>query len=155
MMTNDYLRSVRYLLAVDDFKMAEITALTGHKVDPDKMHAYLKAEDESGFIKCPDVTAAHFLDGMIIYKRGKDESRPPLPIETPVNNNMVLKKLKVAFALKEEDMHAAMSLAGFKIGRSEFSALLRKKGHENYRECGDQFLRNFFKGLGLWLNQKR
>ncbi len=92
---------------------------------------------------------AHFLDGMIYFKRGKDESRPPLPFEFPITNNLVLKKVRVAFALKEDEMLEILASAGFKVGRAELSALLRKKGQENYRECGDQFLRNFFKGLSL------
>ena len=92
---------------------------------------------------------AHFLDGLVFYKRGKDDSRPRAPFELPVTNNVVLKKLKVAFQLKEEDLHDILEAAGFKFGRSELSAFFRKKDHPNYRECGDQFLRNFFKGLNL------
>lgn len=153
MITNDYLRSIRYILDVNDAKMAEIALLSGHQIDVELMKKYLKAEDEEGFVKCPDVTAAHLLDGLVLLKRGKDETKQAFPLEIPVTNNVVLKKLKVAFSLKEDDMHEILALAGFKIGRSELSAFLRKKGHDNYRECGDQFLRNFFKGLGLKLNR--
>jgi uncharacterized protein YehS (DUF1456 family) len=92
---------------------------------------------------------AHFLDGLIYFKRGKDESRAPVPFELPINNNVVLKKLRVAFSLKEDDMHDILKAAGFSVARSELSALLRKKDHVNYRECGDQLLRNFLKGLTM------
>lgn len=149
MINNDYLRGLRYILDISDGKCCELIQLSGEKVSIDQMKAYLKNEDEAGFIKCPDEIMAHFLDGLIFFKRGKDDSRPRLPFEFPITNNIVLKKVKVAFALNEDDMHEVLSLAGFKVGRSELSAFLRKKGHENYRECGDQFLRNFFKGLSL------
>nr|BDT29910.1 DUF1456 family protein [Bacteriovorax sp. HI3] len=149
MTPNDYLRSLRYLLDISDYKVVEIIKLSGPTVPLEEVRAYFKDEEDPGYIKCSDEVIAHFLDGMVYYKRGKDESKTPPPFELPVTNNVVLKKVKVAFALKEEDMHDAMSRAGFKVGRSEFSALLRKKGHENYRECGDQFLRNFLKGLTL------
>jgi uncharacterized protein YehS (DUF1456 family) len=154
MITNDYLRSIRFVLDINDSKMCEIAALEGHQIELDKMKSYLKVEEEEGFIKCPDVTMAHFLDGLVTMKRGKDETKQTFPLEVPVTNNVVLKKLKVAFSLKEDDMHEVLGRAGFSIGRSEMSAFLRKKGHDNYRECGDQFLRNFFKGLGLKLNRK-
>lgn len=151
MISNDYLRSIRFMLNINDAKMAALMKLNGHQVGTELMQAYLRTEEEDGFIRCPDESMAHFLDGLIIEKRGKDESRSPAPLEIPVTNNVVLKKLKVAFSLKEDDMHEILGLAGFKIGRSEMSAFLRKKGHINYRECGDQFLRNFLKGLSIKL----
>ncbi|MCK6593908.1 MAG: DUF1456 family protein [Bacteriovoracaceae bacterium] len=149
MITNDYLRSIRYLLNINEAKMIEIIQLSGKTITPVEMISFLKSEDEEGFVQCDDDTMAHFLDGLVFYKRGKDDSRPRAPFELPVTNNVVLKKLKVAFQLKEEDLHDILEAAGFKFGRSELSAFFRKKDHPNYRECGDQFLRNFFKGLNL------
>lgn len=70
---------------------------------------------------------AYFLDSLIYLKRGKDESKPVFTIELPINNNIVLKKLKVAFALKEDDMHEILSLANFRVRRAELSAVLRNK----------------------------
>jgi uncharacterized protein YehS (DUF1456 family) len=147
MTNNDYLRSLRYILNINDAKVVDIIKLSGLNVTLDEIQSYLLNEEDPNYIKCDDEVMAHFLDGMIYFKRGKDESRAPAPFEFPITNNLVLKKVKVAFALKEEDMLEILARAGFKVGRSELSALLRKKGHDNYRECGDQFLRNFFKGL--------
>ncbi|MBY0415556.1 MAG: DUF1456 family protein, partial [Bdellovibrionales bacterium] len=114
-----------------------------------EIKAYLLVEEDPGYIKCSDEIMAHFLDGLVYLKRGKDESRDPVPFEFPITNNVVLKKLKVAFSMKEDDMHETLGLAGFKVSRGELSALLRKKGHINYRDCGDQVLRNFLKGLTI------
>ena len=146
---NDVLRSLRYMLKVNDAKMAEIIGLSGLEVHPLVLATYLKKEEEEGFVRCPDEVMAHFLDGLVIFKRGKDESRPPQPIETPVTNNIILKKLRVAFELKEDDMHAILKAAEFPVSKPELSALFRKFGHTNYRTCGDQLLRNFLKGLTL------
>ncbi|MGI0883316.1 DUF1456 family protein, partial [Pseudomonas aeruginosa] len=75
---------------------------------------------------------------------------PPLPpLELPLSNNMILKKLRVAFELKEEDLHAILASVDFPVSKPELSALFRKPGHSNYRTCGDQLLRNFLKGLTL------
>jgi uncharacterized protein YehS (DUF1456 family) len=149
MTNNDYLRSLRYVLDVSDSKIADIIKLAGLNISTDEVRLYLKNEEDPDYVKCHDEIMAHFLDGLIYFKRGKDESKPAAPFEYPITNNLVLKKIKVAFSLKEDDMHEILALAGFKVGRSELSALLRKKGHDNYRECGDQFLRNFFKGLAI------
>ncbi|WP_181296300.1 DUF1456 family protein [Pseudomonas sp. Q2-TVG4-2] len=149
MLNNDVMRSLRYILNVDDAKIAEITRLTGCEIPDSEAVAYLKKEDEEGFKPCGDRIMAHFLDGLVIYKRGKDESRPTPPIELPVTNNMVLKKLRVAFELKEDDIHAILKAADFPVSKPELSALFRKVGHSNYRACGDQLLRNFLKGLAL------
>ncbi|ARU89325.1 DUF1456 family protein [Pseudomonas sp. M30-35] len=149
MLNNDVLRSVRYLLDVNDAKLAEIIALSGKTVTIAELEPLLKKEDEEGFIVCDDELMAHFLDGLVYFKRGKDDSRPAQPFELPMTNNMVLKKLRVAFELKEDDMHAIMQSVDFPVSKPEMSALFRKFGHSNYRTCGDQFLRNFLKGLTL------
>ena len=76
-----------------------------------------------------------------------DETLPPRPPERRVSNNLALKKLRVAFELKDIDMHAVFSEAGFPLSKPELSALFRQPGHKHYRACGDQILRNFLKGL--------
>jgi len=46
-------------------------------------------------------------------------------------------------------MLETLDVAGLRVSKQELSALFRKEGHHNYRECGDQFLRNFLKGLNV------
>ncbi|WP_017902813.1 DUF1456 family protein [Pseudomonas asplenii] len=149
MIHNDVLRSVRYMLDISDAKVADIIQLTGFDTSRADIVSYLKKDEEEGFVHCPDEVMAHFLDGLVIFKRGKDDSRPPLPVELPVTNNIILKKLRVAFELKEDDLHAILKSVDFPVSKPELSALFRKVGHNNYRHCGDQLLRNFLKGLTL------
>ena len=151
MLNNDILRSLRYSLDISDAQLAEIIALGGQQIDADSLGALLKKDDEEGFVPCGDELMAHFLDGLVYFKRGKDDSRPAQPFELPISNNVVLKKLRVAFELKEDDMHAIMDSVDCPVSKPEMSALFRKAGHSNYRVCGDQFLRNFLKGLTLRL----
>ena len=146
MINNDVLRSVRHMLNISEAKLADIIKLGGGFVTPVEMNAYLKREEEPGFVECPQNTMDQFLNGLIYFKRGRDESRPPLQRDLPTNN-VVLKKLRVAFALKDNDIRALLKNVGFDIGKSELSALFRKDDHPNYRVCGDQVLRNFLKGL--------
>jgi uncharacterized protein YehS (DUF1456 family) len=147
MVNNDIMRSVRYMLDISDVKIVEILKMANYDIDIKAIIGFLKKDDEEGYLLCSDEVLGHFLDGLVILKRGKDKDKPIPPLELPISNNLVLKKLRVAFALKEEDLLAILESVKFKISKSELSALLRKKGHINYRECGDQLLRNFLKGL--------
>lgn len=146
MINNDVIRSIRYILNISEFKLVEIVQLGGGQVTQAAMNAYMKSEDEPGFEECPQKTMSQFLNGLIYFKRGKDESRPPLQDELPTNN-VVLKKIRVAFELKDSDILEFLTDAGFGVTKTELSAFFRKEGHHNYRQVGDQFLRNFLKGL--------
>ncbi|HET6227601.1 MAG TPA: DUF1456 family protein [Bacteroidia bacterium] len=64
-----------------------------------------------------------------------------------LTNNDILKKIRVALELKDEDIVKILKLADFEISKSELNALYRKPDHPNYKECGDQLLRNFLNGL--------
>ncbi len=149
MLNNDVLRSVRYSLDLPDAVVADIVQLSGGQLGADKAVALLKRDDEEGFIACDDEVLAHFLDGLVIHKRGREDGRPPRPIQLPITNNLVLKKLRVAFELKDDDMHAILQSAGLAVSKPELSALFRSPGSKNYRPAGDQLLRNFLKGLAL------
>jgi uncharacterized protein YehS (DUF1456 family) len=151
MINNDVLRSIRYMLDLSDIKVVEITKLAdpAFPIEKADVQAYLRKDDDPDYAECSNAVLAHFLDGLIIYCRGRDESLPPRPVEKRVNNNVVLKKLRVAFALKDVDLHEIFESAGFPISRPELTALFRQPGHTNYRVCGDQLLRNFLKGLTL------
>ena len=149
MVNNDVLRSVRYMLNVDDAAITGMIQLAGYSIDQATTAALLKREDDSGYRECSDEVMTHFLNGLIIFKRGVKTDAAPPPSETPVTNNVVLKKLRVAFELQDSDMHEILASVGFGISKPELSALFRKVDHKNYRPCGDQLLRNFLAGLTM------
>ena len=146
MINNDVIRSLRYILNVNELRLVEIAKLGGAQVSESQMSCYLKEEGEPGFESCPQNLMARLLNGLIVFKRGKDESKPPLTIDLPTNN-VVMKKLRVAFELKDEEILSMLDSVGLSMTKSELSALFRKEGHPNYRDCGDQLLRNFLKSL--------
>ncbi|GAA0474308.1 MULTISPECIES: DUF1456 family protein [Tatumella] len=147
MMHNDVLRSVRYMLDLRDEKMLEILISGGAEVSLQEMHSYLQKEDEPGYKACTDKIMAHFLNGLIFYRRGRDPRFPAPEVEKRVTNNVMLKKLRVAFELKTEDLQQILKSVDFAMSENELSAFFRKEGHKNYRECGDQVLRYILKGL--------
>ncbi len=64
-----------------------------------------------------------------------------------MDNNDIMKKLRVALQLKNTDIIAILKLVGFNITESELGAIFRAEDHPNYKPCGDQLLRNFLNGL--------
>jgi uncharacterized protein YehS (DUF1456 family) len=68
-----------------------------------------------------------------------------------MTNNDILKKLRVALKLRNTDIIEILKLVDFRISESELGALFRKEDHPNYKECGDQILRNFLNGLVIHL----
>ena len=68
-----------------------------------------------------------------------------------LTNNDVLKKLRVALKLRDDDIIKICALVDFKISKSELGALYRKEDHPKYMECGDQILRNFLNGIVIHL----
>lgn len=68
-----------------------------------------------------------------------------------MTNNDIFKKLRVALKLTNTDIVNICNLVEFKVTESELGAFFRKEGHEKYRNCGDQILRNFLNGLVIHL----
>lgn len=68
-----------------------------------------------------------------------------------MTNNDILKKLRVALMLRDDEIVQILELVDFRISKSEIGAFCRKEGHPKYRECGDQVLRNFLNGLVIKL----
>ena len=68
-----------------------------------------------------------------------------------MTNNDILKKLRVAHKLRDEDIIKILKLVDFEIGKSELNALYRKEDHPKYMKAGDQILRNFLNGLIIHL----
>jgi uncharacterized protein YehS (DUF1456 family) len=154
MINNDVLRRLRYALDINDFKVIEIFRLAGYEIARSELESLFKKEEEPGYAECVDLVMRKFLEGLIISRRGKREEaagREPRD-RTPASdrgltNNDILKSLRIALELKDEDIVGIMALAGVALSKPELTALFRKPGHSNYRPCGDQFLRNFLVGL--------
>jgi uncharacterized protein YehS (DUF1456 family) len=72
-----------------------------------------------------------------------------------MTNNDVIKKLRVALHLRDDDIIHILSLVDYKISKTELSAFFRQEEHPNYKNCGDQVLRNFLNGLVIHLRGKR
>lgn len=148
MTNNDILRRIRYTFDLNDKKMLAIFALADHEVSRAQISDWLKKEDDPALQAISDPELALFLNGFIIAKRGRKEGPQPVP-EQQLNNNIIFRKLKIALNLQAEGILEIMALAGLEMSKHELSAFFRKMDHKHYRECKDQILRHFLKGLQL------
>ena len=134
MINSDILRRIRYAFNFNDKLMLEIFQLGKIILDKDTLLGHLKKEEEEGYIPLYPAAMTAFLDGLILKMRGA----PKTPIKQSVmhenfSNNMVLRKLRIAYEFKEEDLLAILKRGGMEISRSELSAFFRKKDHKNYK----------------------
>ena len=148
MTNNDILRRVRYIFDFNDDKMIALFGLADCEVTRAEISDWLKQEDDPAFKKLKDVQLATFLNGLINDKRGKKDGPQPVP-EKELSNNAIFMKLKIALNLQAEDILEIMDLSDFVMSKHELSAFFRKVGHKHYRECKDQILRTFLKGLQI------
>lgn len=157
---NDKLIRLRYALEIKNSEMAEVFKLGGLEVSVPEVVKILKKsadeEENDSQIKVTNSMLNSFLNGFIIYKRGKQEPKPgqtntPEPSITNNSsiNNIFLKKVKIALALTTEDMIEIFKMSGLNVSKGEIGAFLRKEGHKNYKVCLDNFTRNFLKGLAI------
>lgn len=157
---NDILTRLRYALDIKDTAMVEIFELGGMETTKEEVQKMLSKskEDEAQeneYVKEVDHTMLEsFLNGFVSLKRGVQDVKPeneqnPFLMTDRNVNNILLKKMKIALSLTSEDMLEILQDAGVNLSKSELSAVLRKEGHRNYKECGDRYARNFLKGLAL------
>ena len=164
MNNNDILTRLRYALDLKDAEMVEIFGLGGIEITKVDIQAILSKVtsdspevDEEEFQvndykkKLDNTMLESFLNGLITFKRGASDSEKPVELTMKDRNvnNILLKKVKIALTLTSEDILDILSDTGTNLSKSELSAVLRKEGHRNYKECGDRYARNFLKGLAM------
>ena len=146
MNNNDVLRRLRFALDIVDRDLLELFDAAGVVATPDLLRGWMLREDDPEMIPCHDEALGGLLDAIIRKRRGpppSDSSRPA----NPLSNNEVLKKLRIALALREADMIELLRRGGHPLSKAELGGLLRPPGHKHFRPCGDQFMRAFFRGL--------
>ena len=72
-----------------------------------------------------------------------------------LTNNDILKKLRVALKLRDDEIVAILKLVDFNVSKSELGAFFRKEDDPKYMQLLDQILRNFLNGLVIHLRGPR
>ena len=71
-----------------------------------------------------------------------------------LSNNDIIKKLRVALKLRDDDIVEILNLVDYEISKTELSAFFRREDHPHYRQLKDQILRNFLNGLVIYKRGK-
>ncbi len=146
-MNNTILRLIYSALNVDESVMKKIFLLGKFEVKDETLHGYLQEVGDKDFRDCGYEALGSFLDGLIIYKRGESRQKTSSDEVVSLTNNLILKKLRVAFELKDADLYFIFESVGLKLNKSELSGLFRKENHKNFRKCSDELLLKFLEAL--------
>jgi uncharacterized protein YehS (DUF1456 family) len=146
MTNNDILRRLRYTFDLGDDRMIQLFTLGEYEVTRAEVSDWLKKDEDEAFVEISDEKLAIFLNGLISDKRGKKEGASPAP-EKRLNHNMVLRKIKIALQLQDQDILDILSLDDFPISKHELSAFFRNPDHKHYRILNGQMFRHFMNGL--------
>lgn len=145
MTNNDILRQLRYIFDYSDEDMMSIFKSADFEANKPTVIDWLK-KDEDQQLELSNAKLNIFLDGLINQKRGKKETYQ-LKMDNHLTNNIILRKLKIALNFKDVDLIDIFKLADVNIGKHELSAFFRNPKQSQYRDMGNQYLRNFLFGL--------
>lgn len=152
MTNNDVLRRLRFALDLSDAEVQRLARLGDAPIAPEELRAWLCRDDDPDFEPCPGEVLDALLDGLILHRRGpRDPNAPSPPPPSRIDNNLILRKLRIALSLKDGDMLEILAKGGMRLSASELGALFRARNHPHYRAAGDQLLRNFLRGLTIQL----
>jgi len=118
LINNDILRRLRYALDLKDSAVVEIISFGDVGVTAEQVDAWLKREEDDGFLMMKDSAMLAFLNGLIIFKRGRRDG-VQLPRDERINNNLVLQKLRIALNFQAEDVLQVLELADFQLSKHE------------------------------------
>lgn len=151
MNNTDRLIKISNALSFETLDIIEMFELSGVVISEDAVEHLFKDNDEKQ-IQYELLEA--FLNGIIVFNRGEtqlkpgEEKRKPAAIADPRStNNIVLKKLKIAFSLSSEDMLNFIQSGGVVVSKDKLSALFRKEGHKSYKYCKDVYVEGLLKSL--------
>jgi uncharacterized protein YehS (DUF1456 family) len=148
MINNDILRRITTLLAFNNEKISAVFKLNACELSTEQLVCLFKEKDDPAYVELLDVELASFLNGLIIEKRGAKDG-PQQIAEQTLSNNAIFNKLKIAFALKADEVITVLELAELSLTKYELSALFRNVNNKHYRECSDEVLSTFIKGLKI------
>lgn len=147
MTPNDTLHRIRTALSLSSEEMSTIYALENHPLPPEHVEAITARLGSPGARECTYEELGIFLDGLIRHKRGTITNPPPEDAEIVLDNNLILKKLRIALSLKDPEILIVFGLAEREISISQIKDLFRNPAHLKYRPCPDAVLNDFLIGL--------
>ena len=145
-MENNYiLKKMMEALSLTKVDVLKSYKLVDKKITQEDVDDILTDKTDEKFVLLSDEGLELFLNGFIAYKRGPSDKKGKSK-KVEFSNNLILKKLKIALNLKDEDLIAIFANDGLEITKSQLTAYCRREGHQNYRKCSDALLKRFLNG---------
>lgn len=147
MINNDILKRLSRIFDYNNEQILAIFHLGQYDISAAQLAFLLFVEkDTASYVELQDIALAAFLNGLIIEKRGPRDG-PQHQAEQALTNNIIFNKIKIALALKAEDVLAILALADLNLTKYELSAFFRNVNHKHYKACSDLVLNAFLNGL--------
>jgi uncharacterized protein YehS (DUF1456 family) len=141
------LYKIKEALHLDNETMMRIYELEGYPMSEKRLKAILKKPSAKGHESATYEELGIFLDGLIRLRRGEIANPPPEDAEIELDNNLILKKLRIALELKDPDMEVIFELGERPLSRSKLRDLFRSPQHPKYLLCSGAMLNDFLLGL--------
>ena len=141
------LYKIKEALRLDPETMLKIYELEAYPMEEKRLGAILKKPSAKGHENADYEELGVFLDGLIRLTRGAILNPPPEDAEIELDNNLILKKLRIALQLKDMDMEMIFEMGERPISRSKLRDLFRAPEHPKYLPCSDAVLNDFLLGL--------
>jgi len=147
MNTNDILYKITKALSLSKDDILEIYKLEDYNISREHLDSLLKRKYDKDFQLCSYEELGIFLDGLISFKRGGSQKRASDDEVVELNNNLILKKLRVALELKEFEIDLIFKLVDIELTKQQIKSLFRNPSHKNFKLCSDELLNQFLDGL--------
>lgn len=142
---NALLAHLKLAFGLDDAALVRLFALGGCPLDDAAVAARQRTYVPDSLTYAELVA---LLDGLIADRRGPSTRPAPQGKTRRIRypNNVVLKKLRIAMDLKEEDTAATFAAGGLDLDHYAIGALFRQEGQSQFRACTDDQLLAFLTG---------
>ena len=143
--SSDVIKYIKDALELNRAQIMHIYELENFNITEDRVNSILQNKRKSNSANATYEELGVFLDGLIFYKRGVQKE--PSEEEVILDNNLIIKKIRVALNLKEFELFIIFELADYKISKSTLKDIFRSPLHPKYKECTNPTLKAFLEGL--------
>jgi len=131
---------LRQGLGLGDEELTELLGAGGAPVTAEAVARY-------GEVPLSDAQLLELLDGLIVWRRGPSPTKPKPGARPRVDGNLVLKKLRIALDLREDDLVKVFAAGGREVGARGLTPWFRKAKSKHYKAVDDATLGAFLDGL--------
>jgi uncharacterized protein YehS (DUF1456 family) len=147
MKPSEIIQAIKEALSLNRAQIKHIYELEEFYIDDNRLNSILKNPSKKGAKNATYEELGVFLDGLISYKRGKSNTKANEDEEIILDNNLILKKLRIALNLKEFELALIFELVDYNISKSTLKDMFRSPNHPKLKECDNKTLKAFLDGL--------